>query len=119
MKKQSYFLIVILAILFISCKEKLKEESEVTSENKPAISEWLYLFDGKDTSGWRGFNSDVLPENWIIEDGTLKSLGTGGDIGGDIVYDKQSFEHFELSLEWKISACGNSGIIYNIIESAR
>ena len=112
MKKQSYFLIVIIAILFISCKEKLKEYSE----NKPAISEWLYLFDGKDTSGWRGFNSDVLPENWIIEDGTLKSLGTGGDIGGDIVYDKQSFEHFELSLEWKISEGGNSGIFYHVQE---
>lgn len=119
MKKQSYFLIVVLTILFISCKEKLKEESEVTSENKLDISEWVYLFDGTTSKGWRGFNSDVLPENWIIEDGTLKSMGTGGDIGGDIVYDKQSFEHFELSLEWKISEGGNSGIFYHVQEGEK
>ena len=119
MKKQSYFLIVVLTILFISCKEKLKEESEITSENKLATSDWVYLFDGTSTKGWRGFNSETLPYNWIVEDGTLKSQGTGGDIGGDIVYGKQAFEHFELSLEWKISEGGNSGIFYHVQEGEK
>lgn len=87
-----------------------------TEETPTATSEWIALFDGASTEGWRGFNQETLPENWIIEDGTLKSLGTGGDIGGDIVYGAREFEDFELSLEWKISEGGNSGIFYHVAE---
>ena len=36
--------------------------------------------------------------------------------GGDIITDRE-FENYELQLEWKIQDCGNSGIIYNVIES--
>ena len=36
--------------------------------------------------------------------------------GGDIV-SQDEYENFELNLEWKISPCGNSGIIYNVVES--
>ena len=35
----------------------------------------------------------------------------GNKDGGDIIYDKQ-FDNFTLSLEWKISEGGNSGIFY-------
>ena len=81
--------------------------------------EWITLFDGTSTEGWRGFNSSSLPENWVIEDGALKSLGTGGDIGGDIVYGAREFDNFELSLEWKISEGGNSGIFYHVVEGEK
>ncbi len=36
--------------------------------------------------------------------------------GGDILTNDE-FENFELNLEWKISPCGNSGIIYNVVEA--
>ncbi len=29
------------------------------------------------------------------------------------------YENFELSLEWKIDSCGNSGIMYNVVEDAK
>lgn len=116
MKKANYFLSLLLIITLISCKENQKKEVEKTTENKPEASEWITLFDGTSTDGWRGFNQDSLPANWIIEDGTLKSEGKGGDIGGDIVYGKESFENFELTLEWKISDGGNSGIFYHVHE---
>jgi len=35
----------------------------------------------------------------------------GAKDGGDIIFDKQ-FQNFTLSLEWKISEGGNSGIFY-------
>ena len=38
--------------------------------------------------------------------------------GGDIV-TQDEFENYELSLEWKISPCGNSGIIYNVVETGK
>ncbi|MCO6492904.1 MAG: DUF1080 domain-containing protein [Phaeodactylibacter sp.] len=87
-----------------------------TATETPAEKEWIILFDGTSLEGWRGFNQEALPENWVVEDGTLKSLGTGGDIGGDIVYGTRAFEDFELSLEWKISEGGNSGIFYHVQE---
>ena len=45
---------------------------------------------------------------------TKKDWQTGD--GGDIVSDKE-YENYELNLEWKITNCGNSGIIFNSIES--
>ena len=76
-----------------------------------------YLFDGKTAEGWRAYNGDNgLPEGWVVEGETLKSLGQGGDIGGDIVYGNEEFGEFELSLEWKISEGGNSGIFYHVVE---
>lgn len=93
--------------------------SEASVATEPPADEekgWIILFDGSSLEGWRGFNQETLPENWVLEDGTLKSLGTGGDIGGDIVYGARAFEEFELSLEWKISEGGNSGIFYHVQE---
>jgi len=115
MKKLTYLFVSLFVISLISCKEKPKEEAAST-ETEPETSEWITLFDGTSTDGWRGFNQDSLPANWIIEDGTLKSQGTGGDIGGDIVYGKDTFDNFELTLDWKISDGGNSGIFYHVHE---
>lgn len=97
-----------------------EENSENTSEEQQ--EEWQYLFDGSNADGWRGYNTSEgtgLPEGWIIEDETLKSLGEGGDIGGDIVYGEEEFGEFELSLEWKISEGGNSGIFYHVVEDEK
>ena len=75
----------------------------------------VLLFDGKTTNGWRGYNQKTFPEKgWEVADGTLHVIGSsrgeaGG--GGDILFDKK-FRNFELSLEWKVSEGGNSGIFY-------
>ena len=114
MKNQ--LIIVLLCVLWINCPGQAKETSANTTEEE---IEWITLFDGSSLEGWRGFNQDSLPSNWVIEDGTLKSLGTGGDIGGDIVYAAREFDEFELCLEWKISPGGNSGIFYHVVEGAQ
>ena len=72
------------------------------------------IFDGKTTTGWRGYNKPTFPESgWEVVDGTLHVIGSGsgeaGGSGGDIIYD-QKLSNFELRLEWKISEGGNSGI---------
>ncbi|HEX5792320.1 MAG TPA: DUF1080 domain-containing protein [Rheinheimera sp.] len=67
---------------------------------------WQLLFDGKDLSQWRNFKQDGLSDKWVIEDGTIKLTGKGG---GDIL-TKAQYQNFDLKLEWKISAVGNSGI---------
>ncbi len=42
---------------------------------------------------------------WAVEEGTLKALGLGGELRGDII-----------SVDWKISSGGNSGILYMVQE---
>jgi hypothetical protein len=93
--------------------ESSKQEETSTASTE---EEWTVLFDGSSLEGWRGFNSDSVPPNWVIEDGTLKALGTGGDIGGDLVYGAEAYDNFELSFEWKISEGGNSGVFYHVVE---
>lgn len=116
--------IIISLLLLITClagckdivkaaKENQKKDASI---NEPVKNEWNYLFDGTSTEGWRGYNEKELPTSWIIEEGTFKSLGEGGDIGGDIIYGAEAFSEFELSLEWKISEGGNSGIFYHVLE---
>ena len=117
--KHSVFFFFCLVV--ISCNNITAEDKSIsndTNQTTPTETEdnWIYLFDGKDASGWRSFNGTELPSGWIVEDGCLKSLGKGGDIGGDIVYGAKEFENFELSLKWKISKAGNSGIFYHVQE---
>lgn len=72
---------------------------------------WKLLFDGKTTNGWRGFQKPEIPSGWQVVDGCLTRTGGGGDI---VTVDQ--YDSFELSLEWRISQGGNSGIIYRVSE---
>jgi len=84
---------------------------------------WSLLFDGKDISEFRNFKKETVGSSWIIDDQAihLKSEPRGDGSwqakdGGDLVSDKE-YQDFDLKLEWKISNCGNSGIIFNSVES--
>lgn len=73
---------------------------------------WRLLFDGRTTEGWRGYRKDRCPDGWVVKDGCIVRVGPGGDI-----ISEGEFEDFELKLEWRISAAGNSGIFYRVDES--
>ena len=84
---------------------------------------WKLLFDGETTNGWRNFGKSTIGSSWKVEDGALmldvvarQDGGWQAEDGGDIITEGE-YENFELRLEWKISACGNSGIMYNAVES--
>ena len=86
------------------------------SAKKEAVKDdgFVSIFDGKTTSGWRGYNKPAFPQSgWEVVDGSLHCIGSGsgeaGGSGGDIIFDKK-LSNFELQLEWKISEGGNSGI---------
>ncbi|MBJ7880446.1 3-keto-disaccharide hydrolase [Gelidibacter salicanalis] len=124
MKKLSALVIFSLLVmpLISGCKEKNENVKETTeAEEKTMIenedpNDWIVLFDGTSSEGWRGYKKDHFPEAWKIVDGTIHCVGSGrGEAGskdgGDIIYDKK-FKNFTLSLEWKISEGGNSGIFY-------
>ncbi len=83
-------------------------------------AEFVALFDGKTSKGWRGINSDAFPEEgWQIENGLLIVNATNGaesGNGGDII-TLEKFGDFELRWEWKmLSKGGNSGVKYYVEE---
>lgn len=88
------------------------EPNRLTSEEQS--QGWKLLFDGKTMNGWRGMKSAPFPsQTWMIEDGCIRTQED--DSGGDLITD-QEFSSFELSIEWKISPKGNSGIKYLVQE---
>jgi cytochrome c len=81
---------------------------------------WRLLFDGKSATGWRKFKGDKPGSAWKIKDGSLmldnSKLKDGHTIDGGDLMTKDEYENYELSIEWKIQKCGNSGVIYNVVE---
>ena len=63
------------------------------------------LFNGKDLSGWT-VNEGGNMDRWGAEDGLLFTKGGGG---GWLMTDKE-YGDFELRLEFKLPAKGNSGV---------
>ena len=103
---------------FCSCNidSKSKEDSQseiIITKTDSKIGEWIQLFDGTSTRGWRAYNGDVLPAQWIIKDGALtfsteSKLESDHQGGKDIIYAAEEFENFELFMEWKLPEGGNS-----------
>jgi hypothetical protein len=69
---------------------------------------WTSLMDA---NAWRGYLKQDFPAGWEFANGELKRVGAGGDI-----ITKETYENFELDLEWQISVGGNSGIFYGVKE---
>src|SRR5687768_14983045 len=79
---------------------------------------WTLLFDGNSLDGWRGYKKpDANGLRWKVEDGslTLPSTTVPGTRSGDIV-SKDTFEQFELVLDWRVAPGGNSGVKYFVLE---
>ncbi|TFV96283.1 DUF1080 domain-containing protein [Algoriphagus kandeliae] len=63
------------------------------------------LFNGKDLEGWVIYGT----EKWYVEDGLLVSE-SGPDKGYGYLGTEKNFDDFELTLEFKQEANGNSGV---------
>jgi len=78
---------------------------------------WQLLFDGKTLNGWRMYQSKPA-DCWGVQDGAIFCKGSTtdkSDLRADLITTDQ-FENFELSIDWKIAAHGNSGIMYHVSE---
>lgn len=83
---------------------------------------WQLLFDGQNINGWHNYGKTTVGKSWVINDNSIhldaKPNAEGhwqAPDGGDIV-SAEEYGDFELSIDWKIAPCGNSGIIYHIVE---
>jgi hypothetical protein len=76
-----------------------------------ASAGYKLLFDGKTTTGWKGFKTPKPDAGWKIKDG---ALSPDPKTSKDLV-TKANYENFDLSFDWKISPKGNSGLMYHVI----
>lgn len=98
--------------VFLS-SSKVQAEPPTNELTRPEqLSGWKLLFDGKSTQGWRNYKKDKVSDGWKVQDGALVRQDKGA---GDIVTDKK-YKYFELTLEYKISEAGNSGLMFHVTE---
>ena len=107
--------ILIIGLFFIFSPNLFSQKSNSNDD-------WEILFDGNSFNGWHRFNHDKVGNIWIIKDGTMEMDPTKRERrdrkSHDIITDKQ-YTNFVLSLEWKISEKGNSGILWGIQEGKK
>jgi len=124
MNKDKLLLTSMLAALLSGCgpSETTSESKNQDEVNMPtqlpnnSLSDkekregWKLLFDGNTAQGWHTYLTNNPPA-WEIREGELFTPGKRGDIVTD-----EEFENFELLVDWKIEAQGNSGIFYHVVE---
>jgi hypothetical protein len=75
----------------------------------------ISLFNGKDLSGWKTYGT----EKWYVEDGLL-ICESGPDKAYGYLATEKHYKDFELNLEFKQEANGNSGVfIRSTIEGTK
>lgn len=129
MRNKIFFIAPILIFCFAfhfacnSSQELVKKiPNNKTKVDSPDLDkengEWQSLFNGKNLEGWHVFNNPETDGKWKVSDGALFFDSKADAQGGDIVTDGD-YENFEFMLEWKISACGNSGIFWGVQEDGK
>lgn len=119
--KKPIFLTAFALLALIACKAPSeKPQSELAMDTRtpdPPQEEWIVLFDGTSMDAWRGYKMDAVPESWKIEDGAMVFYPADKpSMENHNLVTKQMFGNFILSLEWKISEGGNSGIFWGVQE---
>lgn len=83
---------------------------------------WKLLFDGKTINSFRNFRKETIGSSWIVDQEAIHLNAVKEDgkwqakDGGDII-SLEEYQDYEFKVDWKITNCGNSGIIFNVVES--
>lgn len=122
MNYMSKLIIVILLITFNwGChKEKSTAKDTVEPAGQNSDEGWVSLFDGKTFDGWHSYLKDTISDQWQIREGAMYfSPDPEKDPGlNNLVTDKK-YGSFVLSMEYKISVDGNSGVFYGVFEDEK
>jgi hypothetical protein len=125
-----------MALVFGACQSKKVEENTTAKADSAATTTtpaspaavtltaeqqaegWKLLFDGVSKNGWRTFKNKEN-NSWEVVDGTLHCKpfdDKGTNQRADLITVDQ-YENFELAFDWKISAQGNSGVMFHVSEN--
>lgn len=115
----------VLALTACKNENKEAEQTEVVENSEMTNSEetqdeWQELFNGENLDGWKAFNKDSISDQWKVENGAISFTPAEGEREKtENLISEEEFESFELSLEWKISEGGNSGIMWAVQEEEK
>ncbi len=128
---KNFILSLIAVSMLFACKEgpkEVKDDVAVVTEKTAKQEEWVSLFDGTSLDHWQAYLGGGVPKYWTIKDSVLvftpptpeerKNDGTKKYNTFNIV-TKKNFSNFVLSLEWKISKAGNSGVFWGVHENEK
>ena len=129
MKRRTYILSQLVAVILLVVPVRIGYGGQET-QAKPALNQppkgFVALFNGKDLNGWKGLvgtpvtrkkltaeelskaqgNADeAMREHWKAVDGIICFDGKG-----DSLCTAKDYGDFELLVDWKIEAVGDSGI---------
>ena len=111
-----YFHIAIFAAIFTFISVHSSAQNTLTDQEKK--DGWKLLFDGKTTSGWHNYKSDKVSSRWKADNGALFLDKTVTEGHGDLVTNGE-YQDYEFAVEWQIDPCGNSGIIFSVVEDSK
>ncbi|MBC7410773.1 MAG: DUF1080 domain-containing protein [Arcicella sp.] len=97
MTKTSIIFLSLLSFIFIT-----------SFAQTPKKGKWDALFNKKDLLGWKIYGT----EKWYVENGEL-ICESGSDKEYGYLGTNQKFKDFELSLQFKQEADGNSGVFFH------
>ncbi len=113
--KAKYYLFSLILLSACGTKNSNAPVNQLTEQQK--TEGWKLLFDGQTTNGWRLFKNKEN-DTWEVLDGTLHCkpiTDNDGTKRADLMTTDQ-YANYELAFDWKISAKGNSGLIYRVTE---
>src|SRR5689334_153535 len=114
MKKFTFMALGFL-LLLVACSTSHKTATAYGPQT--GADGWINLFDGKTLIGWHPYQNKQ-PHSWEAKDAVLHCAGSEtnkSDRQVDLVTN-DSFQNFDLELDWKIAPKGNSGIMYLVKE---
>tara|TARA_R110000868_G_scaffold365912_2_gene628827 strand:- start:778 stop:1530 length:753 start_codon:yes stop_codon:yes gene_type:complete len=116
--------ILALSVFIFGCKEDPKNEQkndvETIKENETSseIEDWTVLFDGSSFENWKEYLNEGVSDNWKLEDNAMVFYPPKDRKNGQAfnLVTKKEYTDFVLSLDWRISEGGNSGIFWGVKE---
>jgi glucose/arabinose dehydrogenase len=103
--------VIVVALLAAAPCRAASPSNTITEPERRAG--WRLLFDGHSLEGFRGYRKEGPGTGWVVEDGAIVRRGPNA---GDLV-TKETFERFELELEFRVGPGGNSGVMFHVTES--
>ena len=116
--------IVFATIIFVACNSSASNttandttaataDTTTSTSNNNNDTGWITLFDGSTLNGWHTFGATSVSPKWSVDSGAIhfnpKIKGDDGDL-----VSNDSFENFDLKVDWKIAKGGNSGVLFYV-----
>lgn len=93
--------------------------AQTTLSAQESAEGWQLLFDGHSLNGWHGYNQEGTGKDWSVVDGAIRlERGHDGDLKDfqDLITNA-GYANYDLKLEWKMSPCADSGVLFNVHEA--